>query len=83
MAFYHVLLAPKICHVVTKPNFAMANVAHQIGGQECWEVWKERNASIFDHRETPSFVVLAKIKDEASAWIPVEAKHLARLLGRV
>jgi hypothetical protein len=49
----------------------------------CWEVWNERNAHIFNHRETPSFVVSAKIKDEASSWILAGTKHLACLLGRV
>ena len=49
----------------------------------CWEVWMERNARIFNRTEAPSFMVTAKIKDEASMWIIAGAKHLAHLIGRV
>ena len=43
----------------------------------------ERNARIFNRTEAPSFMVTAKIKDEASMWIIAGAKHLAHLIGRV
>ena len=33
-----------------------------------WELWKERNARVFRHVHSPSFVVLNKIKDEARSW---------------
>ena len=47
----------------------------------CWELWKERNARIFDHSEVPSFMVAARIKEEASTWILAGAKHLDRLVS--
>jgi hypothetical protein len=46
----------------------------------CWEVWKERNARIFEHFGTPNHLLLQKIKDEAQLWISAGAKHLARLV---
>jgi hypothetical protein len=48
----------------------------------CWEVWKERNARIFEHFGTPNHLLLQKIKDEAQLWISAGAKHLARLVQR-
>jgi hypothetical protein len=49
----------------------------------CWEVWMKRNARILNRTEVPSFVVTAKIKDEASMWTVAGAKHLPHLIGRV
>jgi hypothetical protein len=42
-----------------------------------WEVWKERNAAIFEHKETLNQV---KIKDEVTLRVTGGAKHLFRLL---
>lgn len=47
-----------------------------------WEIWKERNARTFDRRESSTQVLLAKIKDEANAWMMAGAKPLAFLLAR-
>ena len=49
----------------------------------CWEIWKERNARIFDRLEAPSFMIIAKIKDEISTWSLGGAKQLASLVNRV
>lgn len=46
------------------------------------EIWKELNARIFDRLEAPSFMVIAKIKDEISTWSLAGAKHLANLVSR-
>jgi len=46
----------------------------------CWEVWKERNARIFDHNGATNQQVLNKIRDEARLWKAAGAKHLATLL---
>jgi hypothetical protein len=43
-----------------------------------WEVWKERNATIFEHKETLNHQV--KIKDEVTLWVTGGAKHLFKLL---
>ncbi|KAJ1268382.1 hypothetical protein BS78_07G130600 [Paspalum vaginatum] len=48
----------------------------------CWELWKERNARIFDRSEVPSFKVAARIKEEAAAWILAGAKHLDAFVRR-
>ncbi len=41
-----------------------------------WEIWKERNRRIFDHKEMAVGLLLAKIKEEASLWALAEAKRL-------
>lgn len=33
-----------------------------------WENWKERNSRVFNHQESSTISVFAKIKDEASSW---------------
>lgn len=47
-----------------------------------WEIWKERNARTFDRRESSTTALLAKIRDEAAAWIVAGAKELALLVSR-
>ena len=42
-----------------------------------WEIWNERNARIFNHKELPHNQLLQKIKDESEMWIMAGAKHLA------
>jgi hypothetical protein len=49
----------------------------------CSEVWMECNTRIFNHAEAPSFMVTAKIRDDASMWTVAGAKHPTRLIGRV
>jgi len=51
------------------------------GFKNCWEIWSELNARIFNSTEAPSFTVAEKIKGEASAWILAGAKHLACLIS--
>ena len=46
-----------------------------------WEIWLERNARIFKHKETPYPMVLSRIKDQASNWMAAGAKHLVTLLA--
>ncbi len=45
-----------------------------------WEIWKERNRRIFDHKEMATGVLLAKIKEEASLWALAGAKRLRELI---
>ena len=47
-----------------------------------WEIWNERNARIFNHKELPHNQLLQKIKDESGMWIMAGGKHLAILIGR-
>jgi hypothetical protein len=47
-----------------------------------WEIWKERNDRIFNHRESSVATTLAKIRSESSIWIVAGAKGLATLLVR-
>jgi hypothetical protein len=45
-----------------------------------WEIWNERNASVFQKFFLPSFVILDKIKQEARLWVIAGVKRLGRLL---
>jgi hypothetical protein len=47
-----------------------------------WEIWKERNARIFDRRESLTATLLANIRSEVSSWIVAGAKDLALLVSR-
>ena len=38
----------------------------------CWEVWKERNARIFEHNGATNQQVLNKIRDIARPWKAAE-----------
>jgi hypothetical protein len=46
-----------------------------------WEVWKQRNARVFDHREITVTSLMAKIREEASTWIVAGARDLSLLLA--
>jgi hypothetical protein len=45
-----------------------------------WEIWKERNARVFRHKLSPTFVILDKIKCEARLWVLAGAKRLGELI---
>ena len=45
-----------------------------------WEIWLEHNARIFRHKEASCPMVISRIKDQASNWMAVGAKHLTALL---
>lgn len=45
-----------------------------------WEIWKERNARVFEKKEFMTQALLAKIKSEANVWLLASAKPLAFLL---
>jgi hypothetical protein len=45
-----------------------------------WEIWKERNARVFRHKLSPSFVIYDNIKCEARFWVLVGAKRLGELM---
>jgi hypothetical protein len=49
----------------------------------CWEVWNERNAIIFERKESAPMHLLHKIKEEAGSWAMAGAKHISNLLLRV
>ncbi|XP_071685055.1 uncharacterized protein [Lolium perenne] len=42
-----------------------------------WEIWKERNARVFNNKASTPMALMQKIKDEAANWIAAGAKHLA------
>ena len=39
-----------------------------------WEIWKERNARIFDRRHNTTEALIGKIKEEARLWCAAGAK---------
>uniref|UniRef100_A0A0A9BUB0 Reverse transcriptase zinc-binding domain-containing protein n=1 Tax=Arundo donax TaxID=35708 RepID=A0A0A9BUB0_ARUDO len=41
-----------------------------------WELWNERNARVFRHKELPVNSLVAKIKEEARIWAVAGAKHI-------
>jgi hypothetical protein len=45
-----------------------------------WEIWSERNARVFCNKQSPSFVILDKIKVEARLWAIAGAKKLGSIL---
>jgi hypothetical protein len=45
-----------------------------------WMIWEERNARIFKHKLSPTFVILDKIKCEARLWAIAGAKRLGDLM---
>jgi hypothetical protein len=45
-----------------------------------WEIWQERNARIFHHKLSPTFVIVDKIKCEARLWVLVGDKKLDDLM---
>jgi hypothetical protein len=44
------------------------------------EIWLERNARVFCHKASPTFVLLDKIKCEARLWVLAGAKGLGTLI---
>jgi hypothetical protein len=39
-----------------------------------WEIWRQRNARVFTNHETSAVGLLAKIKNEAAAWVSAGVK---------
>jgi len=46
-------------------------------------VERNEHEDFFYRMGSPDFVLLQKIKDEASLWIVVGSKHLAKLVARI
>jgi hypothetical protein len=42
-----------------------------------WEIWKERNARVFNNKSSMASALLQRIKDESENWIMAGTKHLA------
>jgi len=47
-----------------------------------WEIWKERNARIFDRKEATSNNIFFKVGDDLGSWVLAGVKDLATLAGR-
>lgn len=47
-----------------------------------WQLWKERNARVFQREASTEVVVLARIKEEALAWVAAGARNLGSLMPR-
>jgi hypothetical protein len=45
-----------------------------------WKIWSKRNARVFRNKQSPSFVILDKIKVEARLWAIAGAKKLGSIL---
>jgi hypothetical protein len=45
-----------------------------------WEIWNERNARVFRNKQSPSFVILDRIKVEARLWVLAGAKKLGSIM---
>lgn len=45
-----------------------------------WEIWKERNQRIFEHKKTAAPNLMAKIKEEARTWIMAGTRRLGEFL---
>jgi hypothetical protein len=45
-----------------------------------WELWNERNARVFHNKQSPSFVILDKIKFGARLWAIAGAKKLGSIV---
>jgi hypothetical protein len=45
-----------------------------------WEVWFERNSRVFHNKQSLSFVVVNKIKEEARLWVIAGAKKLGSIM---
>ena len=45
-----------------------------------WELWNERNTRVFKKKFAPPFVLLDKIKKEASLWFVAGAKCLSAIM---
>jgi hypothetical protein len=43
-------------------------------------IWEERNARVFKHKLSPTFVILDNIKCEARLWVIAGAKRLGELM---
>jgi hypothetical protein len=45
-----------------------------------WEIWKERNARIFDRHHNTMEALIGKIKEEARLWCAAGAKKLYEII---
>jgi hypothetical protein len=45
-----------------------------------WMIWEERNARVFKHKLSLTFVILDKIKCEARLWVITGVKRLSELM---
>ena len=46
-----------------------------------WEIWKERNAWVFNNKFTMLSVLFQRIKSKSKNWILAGAKKLAETIG--
>jgi hypothetical protein len=44
-----------------------------------WEIWKGRNARVFNNKASMPAALMQRINDESKNWIMEGAKHLAEL----
>jgi hypothetical protein len=45
-----------------------------------WEIWLECNARVFHNKQSSSFVIVDKIKEEARMWVLAGAKMLGTIM---
>jgi hypothetical protein len=47
-----------------------------------WELWKEMNARVFQHKFSTANMIITKIKEKANLWSIAGAKALSIIIQR-
>jgi hypothetical protein len=68
-------------HAITKSPTAYPQGLHSAIILITWEIWKERNARVFNNKEQSPPAIFQKIKDESANWVLAGAKRLAEIIA--
>jgi hypothetical protein len=67
--------------LLSLPTVVEGNPLHQPLMIVTWELWKERNARIFNNVSIMPTIIFDKIKLEARTWVLAGAKQLGNLIS--